>query len=120
MTRSIEESGIKCVVHEFDAGDTFLETFKNNDRFEELIGADNIKPLLFMDINMPRMNGFEVLDEMAKSQHRIKCITVLMVTSSDHDSDRTKAKQYNFVKDFACKPVSEEIITTLINTHYPQ
>ena len=42
--------------------------------------------LILLDINMPRMNGFEVLDRM-RSNPKLAVIPVVILTSSNNDAD---------------------------------
>ncbi|HLP19170.1 MAG TPA: response regulator [Chitinophagales bacterium] len=46
--------------------------------------------LIFMDINMPRMNGLECLAEIAKSEH-LKKIPVIMLSTSTLEVEETRA-----------------------------
>ena len=46
--------------------------------------------VVFLDINMPRMNGWEVLGAMARSE-RLRQIPVVMLTTSWHDQPRAFA-----------------------------
>lgn len=68
--------------------------------------------LIFLDINMPKMNGWEFLDRLMK---RIKHseIKVVMVTSSLNKSEREKAKGYDLIIDFWEKPMDENQVSTL-------
>ena len=46
--------------------------------------------LILLDINMPRKNGFEVLDEL-KQDPELKYLPVIMLTTSNRDSDILQA-----------------------------
>ncbi len=48
--------------------------------------------LILLDINMPRINGFEVLEELKKSPDHNK-IPVVMLTTSDRDEDIARSYQ---------------------------
>lgn len=70
--------------------------------------------LLFLDINMPRMNGWDFLDQLINNPAACR-IKVIMVTSSLSFSDRAKAREYtNLIIDFWEKPISEFECSALI------
>ncbi|MEM9400501.1 MAG: response regulator [Verrucomicrobiota bacterium] len=53
--------------------------------------ADSVMPdLILLDINMPKVNGFEVL-EYIKSQKHLLSLPVVMLTTSERDEDIIKS-----------------------------
>ena len=65
--------------------------------------------LVLLDINMPIMDGFEVLDEM-KNDDELRTIPVVMLTTSSRDEDVIKAYT-DGACSFISKPVSMESFT---------
>lgn len=73
--------------------------------------------LILLDINMPKMNGHEVLKEI-KSNPEIKHIPVIMLTTSSSDLDVMKSYQ-SHANCYITKPVDVndflEVIATIEN-----
>jgi CheY-like chemotaxis protein len=73
---------------------------------------ENRLDALFLDINMPVMNGWEMLDELAQSENGID-FPIMMVSSSIDPSDKQKASEYRFKPLFVEKPLSEDKVRSL-------
>lgn len=67
--------------------------------------------IIFLDINMPRMNGFEFLEEYKKLDEKLKskCVVVMLTTSLNPD-DKKKAMKFKEIDRFENKPLTVEII----------
>ena len=60
---------------------------------------------MFLDINMPGLSGWEVLDKL-EGMDKPFGLKVIIITSSIEDADRFKAKSYDRIVDFWVKPFS--------------
>lgn len=76
--------------------------------------------LLLLDIKMPLMNGWQFLDayESSVSQEVKDNIAIVMLTTSEDEGDAIKAMNNPNIKDFIQKPLSEEILFKLIDSHF--
>lgn len=70
--------------------------------------------LVFLDLNMPVMNGWDFLDGFSQNYQSLFPDTRVVVLSSTVDpKDFVRAGQYDFVADFLNKPLSDEAILSL-------
>jgi CheY-like chemotaxis protein len=83
---------------------------------------NDLKPdLIFLDINMPKMNGWEFLIEFSQLDRVIQINTMIMIlTTSNNVTDRFRAKAWSFVSGYLTKPLTKEIITDIHKTYFLQ
>ncbi|WP_062053193.1 response regulator [Sediminicola sp. YIK13] len=69
--------------------------------------------VIFLDLNMPFINGWEFLDELKKMDLKKK-IRVYVVSSSLDKMDEEKARKYDMVVDFINKPFTVNKLQQLL------
>lgn len=70
-----------------------------------------VPKIVFLDINMPVMNGWDFLSELDKVKSDFKEVPCIYLLSSTVDpEDYRKAKDFLLVKDFISKPLSKEAL----------
>jgi CheY-like chemotaxis protein len=75
--------------------------------------------IIFLDINMPIMNGWEFLEEYKKLSEEQKAkIVIAMLTTSANPDDEKKAKGSAEIVEFINKPLEEMSLEFLIQKYY--
>jgi CheY-like chemotaxis protein/PAS domain-containing protein len=74
--------------------------------------SSNRGDILLLDINMPEMKGWELLDELEKRGIHIQ---VKMLTSSMDPEDVEESTNYGMVSGFLNKPLKEEEVEQFLN-----
>ncbi len=99
---------ISIVDHIFEAnnGQTALDLFSNYQKNRSEHPEDFPPVIIFLDVNMPIVNGLEFLDAFSKIRevhNELKSSLIMMFTSSDSPEDQEKAFTYDFVKAYLTK-----------------
>lgn len=90
---------------------TFTKPQKALDTIEKEYSNRPVKTILFLDINMPVLNGWEVLEKLEGSEIDIKkYITVYMLSSSVDPRDRMRSEGSPLVKGFIEKPLDVPVV----------
>jgi len=81
--------------------------------------TDPLSELIFLDINMPGMTGWEFLNEYTMLEEELKERTVIvMLSTSANPKDIAKAKSWEFVSDYITKPLTKERLEIVIRKYF--
>lgn len=83
----------------------------------KLLDQQKCPDLIFLDIRMPRMDGFGFLETIERSG-KCKNVRVVMLTSSIRREDQEKALSYSHVVDYCEKPLTEEMIEKITDKYF--
>ncbi|MFT5338049.1 MAG: CheY-like chemotaxis protein [Luteibaculaceae bacterium] len=110
----INQSGLVNEVMALQSGGSALEYLTTE------VDGEYPKPdLIFVDINMPAMNGWEFLDEYEKLDPKHKgTVIVMMLTTSLNPDDEGKAKNFGSIKGFKRKPLNQNTLQDIIEHHF--
>jgi len=86
--------------------------------YDALISMDNnpkeLPEIMFLDINMPVMNGWELLEDLKNGPNLIcKQVQIHILTSSIDPRDLTLSKTYDFVDGYITKPLTQADLVKL-------
>lgn len=113
--RKIRKMGITDNIHICYSGQEALDFLKS-----ELEGIHPQPTLIFLDINMPGMNGWEFLQEYEKLEVAQQGEVVLtMLSNSIDERDRSRSNDFKAVQGFYSKPLSEDYLISILEKHFP-
>jgi CheY-like chemotaxis protein len=121
IKRIATKSSMDFRVWEFATGQAFVDAIESPS--DELAGclSDNDRSLMLVDINMPGMNGFELVNEIREAIQREvvteKSIAILICSSSDHPQDQAAAEEDALIRGYVVKPPTSDRLEELVQKY---
>ncbi|MGK7396671.1 MAG: response regulator [Candidatus Cyclobacteriaceae bacterium M3_2C_046] len=111
--KMIEAANITQHIFTHTGARSAIEFLRNIEKISN-IAQEVLPDIIFLDIDMPLMDGFQFLDEFEKlSEDTKKKCNIVMLTSSINPQDVNKSKKYSYVKKYINKPLSQENLEKL-------
>ncbi len=108
----LQEMNCTDSIHVATNGAEALEFLKTRSENE-------IPDIILLDINMPKINGWEFLEAYEKLPLQFKAkIVVIMLTTSLNPDDRIKAATFPSIKGFKEKYLDEEMVLQILEEHF--
>jgi len=113
----------EIIIHEAGISNSVVSVQSAKQGLEILRGqgsAPSCDPdLIFLDINMPAMNGWEFIDQYKRTIPEPPNKVIVMLTASINRDDELRASTINEISDYMNKPLSERILERLLEKHFP-
>ena len=74
--------------------------------------------LIFLDINMPGMTGWEVLDKLKAAAFDVKQSKIFMLSTSNNPDDQRKASNHESLLGFITKPLTKDHIESILSNYF--
>jgi CheY-like chemotaxis protein len=111
LRKTIRETGFCKEIIVFQNGYEAINGLK-----ELLNTNNNIPPIIFLDLNMPIMDGWDFLDDFEKIPEKDrKDVKIFIISSSVDPRDLLKAKSYSEVNNFFVKPITTNDLQKVVH-----
>ncbi|MGB3142996.1 MAG: response regulator [Maribacter sp.] len=111
--------GTKRIMKEVDFAENIL-VYNNGEEAIEGISQiseaeEKLPEVIFLDLNMPIMNGWEFLEEFEKLPNpNLKKTIIYIISSSVDPRDLERVKNYRQVNNYILKPITPNDLETII------
>ena len=110
FTKGLKGSNVAKKILVFSDGEEAMDFMIDN-----VANTEALPDVIFLDINMPIMDGWQFLDEIVKIPTSKK-VTIYIVSSSIDPMDLKKAKQYSVVTNYLIKPMTIANLEKVVNS----
>ncbi|MEZ4953051.1 MAG: response regulator [Saprospiraceae bacterium] len=114
----------KRVIKKADITDNIIVKYSGQSALEYLTtkvdGHYPTPELVFLDINMPGMDGWEFLEEYEKLEEAQRAgVIVCMLTTSIAEKDQQRANNYAKISSYRHKPLTDQMLFEILETFFP-
>ncbi len=112
------------IINKAGVAETVTITYGAKEALDYLCKSTNSKfpkpEIIFLDINMPGMSGWDFLEEYILLDEAQKAgIIVCMLSTSSAERDKAKANEYEVVRHYSSKPLTQNKLLDIIKQHFP-
>ncbi|MDO1512634.1 response regulator [Maribacter confluentis] len=111
--------GTKRIMKEVDFAETILVFNNGQEAVEGLMeisqSGELMPEVIFLDLNMPIMNGWEFLDEYKNlPNHNTEKTIIYIISSSVDPRDLERVKNYEQVNNYILKPITPDDLSNIL------
>ncbi len=111
--------GTKRIMNEVDFCDDILVYNNGQDAIDGLTTmteeGKTLPSVIFLDLNMPIMNGWEFLEDFVKiPNHNREKVTIYILSSSVDPRDLERIRHYEIISNYILKPISAEDLKNVL------
>lgn len=122
----IDDSQLDCFIGEkiIQNSGTFssIKSYTQpTEAFEEIKKSEPITEepitIIVLDIQMPIMNGFQFVEAFEQLPENIQSkYAIFMYSSSNNENDKNRMRNHPSIRNFYSKPISKEIIASIVES----
>lgn len=115
----VDDDEVSCFISEtilkIVSSDIKTRTFTSPElALENLLSVTEKPDVVFIDLNMPVLNGFELLEKIEPHKNEFKNTKFYVLTSSLDPRDKARASKISIVEKFIMKPLGESDADSLL------
>jgi CheY-like chemotaxis protein len=119
--RTLRRTNVVREIKVFNNGEKALDYLKAAACGPDDKGMEKCPDLIFLDIKMPVMDGFEFLDEYKKlGFDKLVPTKIMMLSSSASFYDLKRLEKYEEVKQHFSKPLTDQDVKEIIQEYFPE
>lgn len=111
LQRALKKAGVELLLHVVSDGEQALQYLDGTGKYAER-AVYPVPALIFLDLKLPYLSGFEVLEHIRK-QPVLGGIQVVVLTSSPEERDRKRAFELG-AQEYLVKPATPEMLLEVL------
>ena len=117
----VESAEVSKLIQVCYTGQEALEFLTNSGEYKKENEPFPCPDIIFLDINMPGMNGWEFLEEYTKlTKSNQDNLIIIMLTTSLNPEDEIAANKLAYITAFRHKPLTAPMLNEIIQTYFPE
>ena len=111
----------QIILKKLDVADHIVVAESGPEALDHLKKENESPDIIFLDINMPGMSGWDFLNEYKKLNIREKKpVIIVMLTTSISPADKEKAEKISEITSFHSKPLTKEMLSDILERYFSE